>query len=256
MQGPNFGIIFAGWRCHDMVAHALGPWLSARAGSCRAASFRIAAVCCPFQGFCGEDDGTLAYLQGRLASGEIDHLATSATPLSEVEARGRALSALLGMGVTDIWQADADEFILPEQIDRIVGFWANRPHLGWARLSYKNRVFTPNQYLVKPFTPPRIHRAEVPHRGFRASHFWDDNNIMYRALARAEAVRDLDFPSVTVPTAVAWIDHHTWISNDRSRMKCQYQSSRPGWRCDFAWDDARGGLVWRDGIAPPETAFD
>lgn len=252
----TFGIIFAGWQCMDLLPRSLAPWITARKAS-GPHGFKIAAVCSPFMGFPSDEtcDGTLSYLMARRDAGEIDFLVTSSQPLAETEARGRALRQLVDAGVTDLWQADADEMITTEEIERIATFWATRPHLCWARLSYKNRVFTSEQYLAKPFTPPRLHRVQAPGSPFRAGFFWDDNNVAYQATSH-EVKYDTQFPSITVPPAIAFIEHETWLSNERSKKKCLYQSSRPGWKCDFDWDDARGGLIWREGLNPPEILRD
>jgi hypothetical protein len=171
----------------------------------------------------------------------------------ETEARGAALQWLVGQGVTHLWQHDADEFITTEQIATIIRFVEARP-VDWYRLSLKNQVFTPNQYLVEPFTPPRIHRVHNP-GGFVAAGFHQDNNVYYERPWNGERIPDTQMASLTVPKGVAWIAHRSWLNDSRSKSKVLYQQVRWG-NCSFSWDDAQGGLIWNPALPIPETATD
>lgn len=245
----QWGVIWTGYRCRDFLPDSISGWLAAR----RKLGLKICVVSCPFNDFLnGPEDGTNVYLHHLLDTGEIDALFDSETPKTEVEARGEALRWLVKQGCETLWQADADEIYQLEQIERTIAFVEARPHVAWFRSSLKNRVFDRHTYLTEPFQPPRIHRVRVG--GYQAAGFWDDNNISYHGTITRDIKRDLDFPSMTIPKTVAWVDHVTWLSDLRSQRKQAYQWKRWG-RCSFKWDDVRG-LVWNPDFPIPETAQD
>lgn len=250
----KYGIIFCAYGTLDLTPASLAPWIDARDSRLDGHEFVIAGVSCPFSGFPdAKDDGTLEYLQKCRDWVDIDHLVTSDIPIPETEARGRALQWLVERGVTHLWQHDSDEFITVEQISAILRFVEARP-VDWYRLSLKNQVFTPNQHLVEPFTPPRIHRVYNP-GGFVAAGFHQDNNIYYERPWNKERSQDTHMASLTVPKSVAWISHASWLNNSRSKSKVLYQQARWG-SCSFSWDDSQGGLIWNPNLPIPETDTD
>jgi hypothetical protein len=247
----KIGIIYCGYNAEDYLPGSLSPWIKARKSQLGGHDWIICAVAVPFENFVATTpDHTIAILRIRLALAEIDHLITSAAPLKETVARTQALQWLAGQKVDVYWMVDSDEFYTTDEIERIATFVTERPLVAWYRLCLRNYVFDERTYLVEPFTPPRIYRAEYAFRN--AVEFYDDNNIAYNTVDGA-LVRDNLFPSATVPKAVGWIAHKSWLNNSRSRDKVRYQEAR-SWRCTFAWDESRGGLVWRD--TPQETARD
>ncbi len=250
------GVIWVGHNCAEYLngphGCSLRPWMEAKQQRLGGHEWKICAVSVPFQGFDQQPpDGTWEILRAKHAERFVDHLVTSDYPITEVVARQQALKVLMEMGCDTILQADADEFPATDQIERIMGF-VGKSLAPCFKLSLRNYIFDTHTYLVEPFTPMRIHRVTFP-GGWRAAGFWDDNNVQY--VNRDGGVkRDVDFACVTVPKTVAWISHITWISNERSRKKSEYQQLRWG-RCDYRWDDTAGRLVWN--ISPePETATD
>ncbi len=247
------GVILCAWQTEEYVEASLAPWIAARETRLGGHDYVICAVSVPFEGFAQSEprDRTRAILGAAVQADNIDHVIVTDKPMKETEARGRALQWLIERGVDVLWQWDADEIGTAEQIAAIAGFVAARPQVPWFRVCYRNYVFDQQTYLVDPFTPPRIHRVAAGE--LRATDFYDDNNVLYRRPGDGWIVRDTDLPCVTIPKAVAWIKHLTWLSDLRSKTKAAYQWVRWG-RCDFDWDDSRGGLIWRDGQPIPETA--
>lgn len=258
----SIGIIYVGFQCEDLIQKSLTPWINARSARLGGVDWKIAAVSVPFEGFNHGDepmDQTHKILLDHATYSEIDYLTIDSKPMKETEARGVALHALVTKFQVDIlWMVDADEDYSLADIHAILTFVKVNPWVAWFRVSLKNMVFTERQYLREPFTPPRIHRVYLP--GLRASGFWDDNNVYYKGgWDHSEAIqRDIDFASLTIPENVAWITHFTWLSDDRSRRKVEYQLSR-GWCPSFKWDYVANRLEWnpeyyaRHGLPfPPE----
>lgn len=259
------GVIFCAWQSADLLPASLTPWVEAKRARLGGHDFTIAAVSVPFEGFPQEPvmDGTRGLLGGYAHHGEIDHVVVSNKPLKETEARGRALKWLVERGVELTIMVDSDERWTAAQIEATLAFVAANPWVAWFRVCYKQMVFTPRQWLVDPFTPPRIHRVRAG--SYVADGFWDDNGVLYRGTITRDFKRDTDMANMTVPQGVAWVAHDTWLSDDRSRRKCLYQATRwdppNGAGCSFRWDDTQG-LVWneayfaRTGQPIPEVTHD
>lgn len=255
------GVIFAAYNCADTLTQSLAPWLTARALKMDGHSFVIAAVSVPFTGFDNGpvDPATHHVLAKALEAGEIDHLILGDQPVEETEARGEALKRLVADGVEVSWLVDADEIYALDEISRVFTFIASRPLVTAFRGSLKNYVGIAGDsktYIAKPFTPMRGHRTHIA-GGYVAAGFWDDNNVVYcRPWVPEDCVRDTSLSCITIPKTIQFTPHYSWPASERSRRKIAYQNARPGWLCDFAWDDSRGGLIWRDGVVVPETARD
>lgn len=250
----KIGVIFCAFNAQPYLEDALRPWIEARQLRLAGHDFKIAAVSVPFENFPqGREDDTLDVLRGTLARNEIDRLIENETPMKETEARGGALHWLVKQEVDLLIQVDHDECYTTEQIERIMAFVAARPHLAYFEGSLKNFVFDKFTHLTEPFHPARIHRVQVG--DLLANGFWDDNNVIYKTSDPGRARKDIELPGCTIPKAVSWTDHFCWLDDFRSKRKCEYQRKRWG-RCSFDWDDARGGLIWRDGQPIPETAHD
>lgn len=245
----KIGILFCAYNAQPYLATALAPWIAARAAKLDGHEFLICAVSVPFESFPQQPtDDTRSFLGSVSHLNAIDHAIVRDKPMKETAARGAALNWLRDAGADLIWQWDSDELTDLAEISRTIRFVESKPLIPWFRGSLKNYVFDRQTYLTQPFTPPRIHRARIGDRV--AAWFWDDNNIAYGNASGY--VHDTALPSATIPKAIAWVSHFSWLNDQRSKLKCEYQWARWG-RCDFAWDESRGGLIWRDGTTPPET---
>ena len=255
----KIGIIYTAFNTDEYFARSLASWVEARRTRLGGHHFVIAAVSVPFVGFeTSQVDSTCSRMKREQGEGTIDHLIVDRSPMPETQARGEALKWLVAAGTDCTIMVDSDEFWTIEQIASILDFVIKNPFIIWFKVSYKNRVFTKDQYLVEPFTPPRIHRSYF--EGITASGFWDDNNVIYN-IEQGDQIRDIELPSLTIPISVAWVDHYTWISDSRSKEKVQYQMRRWG-QSSFSWEDSRGGLIFNEayykarGQPLPEVAKD
>ncbi len=234
----KIGIIFCAWNAADMLERSLRPWIEAKQARLAGHQFTLCAVSVPFVDFNARaSDHTLSVLGLHAHGGDVDHVIVRGKPMQETEARGTALHWLLLEGADLIWQVDADEFYTLGEIERILAFVEKNPLIPWFRGSLKNLVFDEGHWLAEPFCPPRIHRVCINERGATeivAESFWDDNNIRYRF-----QIDDAQLPHLTIPKAVAWTKHATWLNNERSRQKIAYQLKRWG-GCSFRWDETTG----------------
>jgi len=251
----KLGILFCSYNCEDQLDRCLEPWLTIRDSFAKTGKVAplICAVSTPFESFPilspDENNPTAAILSQKAKSGQIDQLFFSQKPTKETEARTWALTWLKDHDCDEILLLDSDEFWTVDQILRTLDFVQANPYIGWFRVAYKNLVFSPNQYLASPFCPPRIFRMST--FGCVASHFYDDNNLMYKKINVPDFfVADKEVGNMTIPPSVAWVKHETWLNDDRSRRKARYQQTRwakpVGFGCSFAWDPAQGGLIWNE----------
>lgn len=245
----NVGVIFCAWQCADLLPASLTPWVEAKRGALGGHDFHICAVSVPFEGFPQEEtrDNT-RYKLGALANyGEIDHVVVSDKPMKETEARGKALKWLVAQGCELTIMVDSDEFWSPEQIVAALAFVEANPWTTWFRVCYKQLVFTHDQWLKEPFTPPRIHRTRTG--AYRAHSFSGDNDVLYGGTITRDLKPQDQFASMTVPQAAVWVRHDTWTSSPRAKAKTIYQALRwdppNGAGCSFRWDEERG-LVWNE----------
>lgn len=236
----KIGIIFTAYGCAEYVEKSLAPWIELRnkalsqEGDSKTSIF-ISAVSVPFKDFDAKDDGTIQILKGYLNKGDIDSFAFSKS-VSEKEtvARQQTAKELLKKNVDLLWQVDADEFYTVDEIEKIIKFVDRQKFIVSFKLCLKNFIWDESHHLEEPFSPMRIHR--VKSNGFDFAGFWDDNNANYYDYTTNVEARDIQLSSMTVPKNIAWVKHLTWLNNDRSRKKIEYQKKR--WpACSFQWND-------------------
>ena len=244
----KIGLILVGHNCAEYFEECLNPWLEAK----KEFDIKICAVNCPFEGFpVDEDDGSRDKLINLHKSGAINQLIMSEGPIKETEARGAALKWLIEQGCEVSWQADFDELITIEEIRKIVKFVEKEKFTTCFRLSLKNYVFNRKTFLAEPFTPMRIHRLVT--NGYKAVGFYEDNNIIYNGIITRDRKPDIHFPCLTIPHVVAFITHLSWLSNLRSKKKCEYQRNR-GWQnCSFIWDEKEDTLKFNPLMPEPKV---
>lgn len=261
----KIGVIFCGYNTADLLPMSLTPWIEARRGRLGGNEFLICGVSCPFEGFDhgGSVDNTTALLEDHRLHNDIDSLITSNCPVKETEARGDALRWLVARGVTHLWQVDSDERYTERDILNIIAFVEAQPYVITFKLSLRNLVFDEKHALAEPFTPMRIHKVHAS-GGYKASGFWDDNNVRYTRpwIGAGEgvppSVGDIEFASMVVPAEIALPLHYTWLANLRSKQKQEYQRRRWG-ACAFRWDETTDSLRFnetyyaRRGLPLPEV---
>lgn len=153
--------------------------------------------------------------------------------------------------VDHVFIVDSDEFYSPEDIENIFDFVDNGPEKNsvWFSLALKNMVFDKNTYFKEPFAPPRIFKTSFsvdwtnPSGDFYLHSFFWDNDIAYgRQQDRQNSTGDIPlysykaFAHAFIPKEVAWIPHYTWLNDERSKHKVEYQNKHFG-HCGFKWED-------------------
>lgn len=252
----KIGIILTGYNMEEYVSRCLGPWIQAKKIKLDGHEFVICGVSVPFAGFpASKKDNTTTILEQLRQAGAINHLITEPENIPETTARGMALQWLKTQEVDIIWQVDLDELYTINDISNILACVDRNPFITWFRLSLKNYVLDEHTFLEEPFQPPRIHR--INDRGYSAHSFSADNDIQYGGKITRDIHPQEHFATMIIPQGVAWVRHMTWQNNSRSRRKIEYQLKGRNWpSCTFAWDDARGGLIFNPFLPAPKIARD
>lgn len=234
----RIGIIYCAYSSEEYVEKSLSPFLNPVNGH----SFAVSAISYPFENFeKGGNKKTLDILRKYRDDRKIT-LNYGPDPIKETVARQIALDDLSKRGIDLVWMVDSDEFYSIEQIKEIIQFVADEEFITWFRICLKNRVFD-GGYLEEPFAPPRIFRVKAPN--YTINKFYDDNNVNYRGRLKGDIVPDLALANMMIPKRIAWVDHMTWLNDERSKKKVEYQKAR-GWNCSFKWNYEKGYLEFNE----------
>lgn len=163
-----------------------------------------------------------------------------------------------------LWIVDSDEFYTEEEIENIIRFVEFEDYKSTVtfKIALKNFVFDKETYLVQPFEPPRIFRTSmsldwtIPPGHFWLHNFYWDNDVCYGQLQEDQRKIALfkwdQFPTTHIPKHVAWVKHLTWLNNERSKKKVEYQNRHFG-NCGYSWGDNGLEFNMNYHVKEPET---
>ncbi len=237
----KIGIIFCAYNTVEYVADSLTPWQQAQADKLCGNEWLISVVNVPFAQYKEmnlPEDGTRDFLKEEFNKFRIDYLFTEPEYVEEAVARNLALQPLLEAKCDIIIAIDSDEIFTIGQIESIFNFIELNKFESWFSISYKNYVFNKNTYLTDPFTPPRIFRVKT--NGCTLRRFFYDNDIVFQLDVSGQMISYKELPNKVIPATICFCRHMTWLNNETSRRKIEYQSRRQGWVCSFRWDEKEG----------------
>lgn len=162
---------------------------------------------------------------------EISYYYSNSTPLHEYEARNKALNYLLSRNCDYIWIVDGvDEAITFEEIKKTLDYVEQNKFYAWFKTEFKNYTFSTNTY-IEGFTPPRIFRSCLSN-GARLLSFYYDNDVQYEL--SGEIIKYTSLSSKVAPKSIFFADHYSWLDNERSRRKIEFQLRHYN-DCSFEW---------------------
>lgn len=224
----KYGLLFCSYASEEYVDKSLEAWL-------KFDNVIISAVSCLFENFEPESNiKNIEILNDYFKGSLIDSLFTSNKPLKEYEARNLSLQRLLKLEVDYIILCDADEIWSIQEIKRLFKFLDKNSQYCWYKIEYKNLVFNENTY-IKGFNPARVFRIKYNNQetDYKLNKCIDDNDFLY--LSKNGFVQDKWLPSFIISTEICNPLHYSWLNNDRSRKKVEYQKKR-GWFTSFNWN--------------------
>jgi len=225
----KFGIIYCGYNVSEYIRDSLQNFVDDQ-------DFVISAVSVPFKEYekqqLSTDDST-HILRDYLSEGKIKYLVDAPKYILESEARNLALQNLEKDNVDYYWLVDGDEIYSKRDIFSIKTY-VEKTKSFWYKVCLKNFVFDKNTYMEEPFCPPRIF-TRLKGGYFNPKFYWD-NDIEYQKVG---FTINFSYKTIThrvIPQDVAWVNHYTWLDNEASKSKCEYQLSHFG-HSSFKWED-------------------
>jgi len=188
-------------------------------------------------------DGTVDLLKAYKESKIIDDYILAGGGLLEHDIRNLGLNQCKASDCDILWNVDSDEFYTPLDIRQIIKYIEKKTLVAYFKIHFKNLVFNSNTW-VDGFCPPRIWR--VKHGNLTLNRFHWDNDCYYRENGSVYDIGDKLLGHLAIPKSVAFITHETWLSNERSKLKCLYQEKHfaHGAGCGFKWDEEKNRLVF------------
>ena len=231
----KIGFLLTAYNQHEYIHDCLKDLISfAREGG-----HLISCVSVPFaeyEDFYQKEDGTKAIVEDYYAHQQIDFLYTEPEYISEARARTMALQPLLDCDY--VMLIDADEIYSRDDLKKIFKFVGDSEFITWWTVPLKNYVG--EGYSEEPFSPPRIFKTKIGN--VVLDKFYHDNEVLYR-----DGDQFMNFEGMTkaeIPNSLVWIPHYSWLNNERSKQKCEYQKRRWGADfCSYKWDN---GVVFNE----------
>ncbi len=232
----KIGLVLAVYNAMDYLQECLDPWIEFPC-------VEIACVHCCFkenhenQEPIESADKTHEFLQIYQKKNFIQYFEFLEKSAFEHEARNYAVKHLLEQSVDFIWTIGADEIYTIEQIHSIIKYLEKDEFTSWFSIYHKNFTFD-NKIWIDGFCPPRIFRVNTP--SFKLKEFFWDDDIHYTCKTTNALSSYRHFPTKNIPKNIALINHYTWLSNERSRKKVEYQAKHfappRGAGCSFRWN--------------------
>ncbi len=234
----KIGVLLCAYQCEEHLEKVLAPWTEAQ----RLHQIGIAAVSGLFKeyqnmSFDKDNEKTLSMLGSFVENGTIECLFSPlpSSGKSESEVRNLPLQHLLYREYDFIWLLDGDEYYTVEQISKIIAYIEAKPFIDWFGINFKNYVFDGNVW-IDGFCPPRIFRR-VTSQGYKIVNFYWDNDIMYKPADNWSPIKKYtELSTVNISKSVAHVKHMTWISNEKSKRKVEYQLAHFG-HCSYKWNE-------------------
>jgi hypothetical protein len=218
----KLGVLFCGYNTEETILKSLTPWLDLQPKL----NITIVAVSVPFKEYESmgiPQDKTTEILINSLGS---ERVITQPHYILEAEARNLALSKLKDLDCDYIVTVDSDEIYDVDEIIKAIRFIENDEFVFSFSVWFKNYVFEKNTYFNQIF----------PNRFFKTKSllkFYHDCDVLYSVNGKEIPYQYL--PSRTIPTKVLNVKHLTWLNNDKSRRKYEYQLKHFG-HCSYKWN--------------------
>lgn len=225
----KIGIIYCSYATEEYTKESISPWLNDD-------RFEIAAISYPFIGFPKLDnENNLEILKEIQSENSNFKLFNGEEQKKEIEARQIALDYLFTKNINAIWIVDSDEFYTSDQIEECIKYVEKEKFITLFYIPFKNYFKDEEHFLKDLFIPPRIYRTN--YSKYHLHQFYEDNDINYSS--DGEILNIGRIPSSKIPLSHP-VKHYSWLDNERSKLKIQYQEQRWGGNlegCSYKWGD-------------------
>lgn len=248
----KIGLVISFYNELDFIKKCLEPWIAARKNG---VDLKIALLDGCFNEFEAENnsrtstDGSAEIAAEWLKNNDIDFFQQFINGEKECAARNIGLNYLLEQDVDVVITWGLDEIITENQILKLVNFIKGNPLMCWFKINYKNFVFTDDAYLLD-FAPPRVFR--VKYQELKLKEFYFDDDVLYFGNDNFNNKNvNVDYKRLScsrIPVRLLLVNHYTWLNNERSKKKVEYQSKhfQNGFGCAFKWNNDKNCLEWNE----------
>ena len=239
----KLGIIYTSYGMPEYIVKSLLPWIKAR----REYDIKIAGLNAQFKeyhemGIVDNDTDSEYKLMIAYNKNLIDHLEIQRIDEgmdnvkyeTETQIRNRGLQFLLKQDCTHILIWDGDEVISEEEIDNLFKYLDKEENQFTPiyKIEYKNLINDENHY-IRGFNPKRIWKVDLGE--WKLSQVIYDNDFSYIYKLTGEPASDSNFAINQIPTNIINPLHYSWLNNERSKNKINYQLKRWG-ICSYKWN--------------------
>lgn len=161
---------------------------------------------------------------------------------TEAQIRNYCVQELLKQEVDYIILWDSDEIATEIEIENFIQYIQKNSLYTWFSINYKNLVFSENQY-IDGFCPPRAFKTIT--NNYKLKEIYWDNDFSYFNLKTGENKSYKDFSSKMIPKTIIYPKHYTWLSDNRSKEKINYQMKHFG-HCGYKWNDKEDKLEFNE----------
>ena len=224
----KLGIILSAHGLVEYVKPCIDPWLV----------FNIPIACASFQFENFEkqpNESCINELKKYLPEECIFH--DKDRTLKEHEARNIPLEYLKNNTETDtVLILDVDEFYSEKEIENLLKFINSEDFswVAWAKINFKNYILD-GKCWTDDFCPPRVFKTN--YQDYTLDKFYWDNDIIYSDKNSASTDYK-QLSSIIVPKSAVHPRHMTWLNNERSKNKIEYQEKHFG-KCSYRWNNLK-----------------
>lgn len=240
----KIGLHIAAYQCADLIEKCLAPWLEYKFNNPGSLDISVGHVCFKENyemGFPLNSQDSTEQIFNHLLQSNLIKYQTIKDPATEIEARNIILNPIRHCDY--IWLTAPDEIYTLNEITKVVKYIENEPFVQTFKIEFKNLVFDDKHY-VKGFCPTRIFQ----NISFKINTFIADDEVCFLNAGSSLGHWRL-FSNKQIPTNICNPMHYTWINNERSKQKVQYQEKRwsppNGFGCSFKIDKD-GNLAWNE----------
>jgi hypothetical protein len=237
----KIGVLLCAFQCEEHLDGVLKPWMEAQINN----DIVISSVSVMFSEYADmqfNQDNTATKEKLVSYSGQkqgIKYHYFGVGSQSEAKARNLALEPLKNENCDVIWLLDGDEYYTLEEINKIIGFVKQQKFVNWFGINFKNFVFDGTVW-VDGFCPPRIFRTEIG-KYYKLDEFYWDNDIHYKSQSGDGLISYKELASFNIPKGFAHIKHLTWLNNEKTKRKVEYQIKHFG-HCSYRWNKEKNIL--------------
>lgn len=236
----KIGILGCGAECEDVIDKIFTPWFELKKNY----NLIFSAASTQFKEYFDNkvlfnNSATIKKLEEYKEKKLIENIIEDNSDL-EHKVRDKSLQFLLNQNVDLVWLLDfCDEYYSINDIINIIN-WINRKDnsfITWFSIPFKNYIFDEKSW-IDGFCPPRIFR--INSYPYKLNKMIWDNDCEYRSVNQGSiSYKALSNKSIPKNLLNNGIKHLTWLNNEKSKKKIDYQLKHFQNNCSYKWNEEK-----------------